>query len=120
MDELKLVYWVPAEELEEFNRNIEGHIDVLGAYFGPQFRGFMPDRGPLEGLDAASLLSALASADSRQVILENHEAVFLPYPFWEQQDSSGSSISEDERKQVLSEIRAAWPEAFAKIPLTMS
>jgi hypothetical protein len=27
-------YWIPAEELEEFNRNIVGLIEVIGEYRG--------------------------------------------------------------------------------------
>jgi len=33
--------WVPAEELEEFNRNIVGEIRVVSAFFGEGF--VMPD-----------------------------------------------------------------------------
>ena len=31
--------WVPAEELEEFNRHIVGQIEVIEAYPGPRFEG---------------------------------------------------------------------------------
>lgn len=31
--------WVPAEELEEFNRHIVGRITVEAAYYGEQFEG---------------------------------------------------------------------------------
>ena len=27
-----LEYWIPAEDLEEFNRHIVGHIEVVGEY----------------------------------------------------------------------------------------
>ena len=29
-------YWIPAEELEEFNRNIVGEIEVVGEYHGDE------------------------------------------------------------------------------------
>tara|TARA_R110002094_G_scaffold150331_1_gene138820 strand:+ start:76 stop:477 length:402 start_codon:yes stop_codon:yes gene_type:complete len=29
--------WVPAEELREFNRNIEGRIEVLSSFYGERF-----------------------------------------------------------------------------------
>lgn len=29
-------YWIPAEELEEFNRNIVGRIEVVGEYRGEE------------------------------------------------------------------------------------
>jgi hypothetical protein len=31
--------WVPAEELEEFNRHIVGKIAIAAAYYGEQFQG---------------------------------------------------------------------------------
>lgn len=31
--------WVPAEELDEFNRHIMGKIEVAAAYYGSQFTG---------------------------------------------------------------------------------
>ncbi len=31
--------WVPAEELDEFNRHIEGSIEVIESYVGPRFHG---------------------------------------------------------------------------------
>ncbi|WP_036218358.1 hypothetical protein [Calidithermus chliarophilus] len=31
--------WVPAEDLEEFNRHIVGQITVDAAYYGPGFKG---------------------------------------------------------------------------------
>lgn len=30
--------WVPAEELKEFNRHIQGRIDVVASYYGTQFQ----------------------------------------------------------------------------------
>jgi hypothetical protein len=31
-----LEYWIPAEELEEFNQNIQGRIQVIAGFAGPQ------------------------------------------------------------------------------------
>lgn len=31
--------WVPAEELEEFNRHIVGKITIEAAYYGEEFKG---------------------------------------------------------------------------------
>jgi hypothetical protein len=31
--------WVPAEELDEFNRHIVGRITVAAAFAGPDFQG---------------------------------------------------------------------------------
>jgi hypothetical protein len=31
--------WVPAEDLDEFNRHVEGAIEVIESYAGPNFHG---------------------------------------------------------------------------------
>ncbi len=31
--------WVPAEELSEFNRYIQGRIEIVASYYGAQFEG---------------------------------------------------------------------------------
>ena len=31
--------WIPAEELEEFNRHIQGNIEIVRAFYGSEFRG---------------------------------------------------------------------------------
>ncbi|HEY4063598.1 MAG TPA: ADP-ribosylation/crystallin J1 [Puia sp.] len=40
--------WVPAEELDEFNRNIVGQIDVVKVFFGGEFR--LPENGGMAEL----------------------------------------------------------------------
>jgi hypothetical protein len=44
--------WVPAEELEEFNRYIKALIEVDAAYFGDGFSGLVPDKFGLRGKNA--------------------------------------------------------------------
>jgi hypothetical protein len=36
--------WVPAEDLTDFNRHIEGAIEVIESYAGPQFSGRIDSR----------------------------------------------------------------------------
>jgi hypothetical protein len=116
---------VPAEELDEFYRHILGVITVIAAYFGPRFRGFVPERGHLEGLDAAGQLVLLVcvlrveGVDPGQIVEANHVAILLHYPFWKRRDFSGE-IADEERERILEDIRNAWSSVFLKIPLTMS
>lgn len=37
--------WVPAEELANFNTNIQGRIQIEAIYYGDQFRGFEENVG---------------------------------------------------------------------------
>lgn len=116
--------WVPAGQLVEFNLHIVGLIAVVNAYFGPRFRGFVPERGYLERLDAAAQLVLLAHLlHARERIRSrsfeaNHTAIFLHCRFWERHDLSGE-IAEDDRGCVLEEILNACSGVFPEIPLTM-
>ena len=45
-------YWIPAEEIHEFNASVEGRISVEAGFFGSSFKGFVPDSFGLKGKDA--------------------------------------------------------------------
>ena len=47
-----LEYWIPAEELPEFNASIQGSITVDAAYFGKGFKGCVPQGFGLRNKDA--------------------------------------------------------------------
>src|SRR5437667_1796790 len=44
--------WVPSEELAEFNNQHTKPVSVRRAYFGPKYRGHVPDKFGLRGADA--------------------------------------------------------------------
>ena len=115
--------WVPAEQLDEFNRHISGRIVVVGAYFGPQFRGYIPDRLGMKGRDAIAQFMLLAGVldysrmDFRCEITANDVTVFLHFPFWAQHDFSREGIAPVARDRVLAAIKEVWSGAFPEIPL---
>jgi hypothetical protein len=82
-------YWIPAEEMEEFNRHIVGHIKVLEAHFGKAFEGFVPKAFGLQGKNAVEQFTLLANSylykrmEFYLEIKRNHKAVFLNYLFWQ-------------------------------------
>jgi hypothetical protein len=45
-------FWIPAEEMEEFNKHIVGHIKVVEAYFEDAFQGFVPEKFGMQGKNA--------------------------------------------------------------------
>jgi hypothetical protein len=53
-------YWVPAEQLPDFNRAIRGPVEVQSGYFGQSFGGFVPDQCNLKGKNAAEQFVVLA------------------------------------------------------------
>src|SRR5574339_568865 len=75
-------YWIPADEMEEFNKHITGHIKVVEAYMGEKFEGHVPDKFGMQGKNAVSQFSMLANQfiysrmDFYLEIKRNHKAVF--------------------------------------------
>ena len=112
-------FWIPAEELEEFNKHILGHIKVVEAYFSDAFQGFVPDKFGLEGKNAAAQFTLLSNSfiyKRMEFLLEikrNHKAIYLNYPFWQKNDFKNPGLKE----KVLQGIRETWLTSFPKTPL---
>jgi hypothetical protein len=53
-------YWIPANELDEFNKSIRGPINVDAAYFGDSFAGFIAVEAGLKGKNATDQFVELA------------------------------------------------------------
>lgn len=115
-------FWIPAEEVEEFNRHITGHIKVLEAHFGDAFQGFIPEKFGLQGKNAVDQFTLLANSylyKRMEFYLElkrNHKAVFLNYPFWLNHNFKNPGLKE----KILQAIKEAWLTSFPNIPLPMS
>jgi hypothetical protein len=106
--------WVPAHELDEFNRHIGGRVEVVAAYFGEGFQGYVPDGFGLKGKAAREQFTALARTlpyspfDFSCEIAANHTAVYLGFFFWEQHDFSGDDVGLEARDDVLSRVMKQW------------
>lgn len=108
--------WVPAEDLDDFNARIDGRIEVVSAFFGDGYRGFVPDAFGLGGHDATSQLALLARTldysgmDFLMELAANNMAVFLNFFFWEQSTFAREAIDQAARAKTLSAIRKSWKE----------
>src|SRR5215216_4657987 len=111
--------WISAEEIEEFNKHITGHIKVLEAHFGDAFQGFVPEQFGLQGKDVVEQFTLLANSylykrmDFYLEIRRNHKAVFLNYPFWQKYEFKNPGLKE----KIIQAIKEAWFTSFPKIPL---
>ncbi len=109
--------WVPAEELEDFNRHLRGPIRVIDAFFGEGFEGLRPEDGALAGRDAREqwdVLSGLLARDPGafdEAVKGSREAVFLHFPFWQSLAGDGA------RSETLAAVRRAWDEASPGLPI---
>jgi tetratricopeptide (TPR) repeat protein len=112
-------YWIPAEELETFNKQIVGHIKVVDAYFGDGFQGFVPDKFGLQGKNAGTQFTDLANTflykrmDFYLEIKRNHKAIYLNYPYWQKSDFKNQGLKE----KLIQAIRETWLTSFPKTPL---
>ena len=111
--------WIPAEEMEEFNKHIVGHIKVLEAHFGDAFQGFIPEGFALQGKNAVEQFTLLANSylykrmDFFLEIRRNHKAVFLNYPYWLTYEFKNPGLKE----KIIKAIKEAWLTSFPQIPL---
>jgi tetratricopeptide (TPR) repeat protein len=114
-------FWIPAEQLEEFNKHIIGHIKVLEAHFGDAFQGFVPEGFALQGKNAIEQFTLLANSylykrmDFYLEIRRNHKAVFLNYPFWQKHEFKNPGLKE----KILQAIKEAWWTSFPQTPLPL-
>ena len=113
--------WIPAEEVDEFNKQIIDHIKVVEAYFGDAFQGFIPDSFGLQGKNAVEQFTLLANSyiykrmEFFQEIRRNHKSVFLNYPFWQKHEFKNQGLKE----KVLQAIKEAWWTSFPQTPLPL-
>jgi hypothetical protein len=103
--------WVPAEDLQEFNRHIQGGIRVVDAFFGSQYQGLAAENTFLAGLSAGDQLVEIGKylqagkLDWRVGMDSIWKHLYLNYRYWLQLEVSDGSFGKD---SVLSEIRAAF------------
>lgn len=116
-------YWIPAAELEAFNPAISSLIEVFGAYFGPNFRGYTAENYGLAGKDAVEQFVALAktwdysSFDVVGHISTNRKALYLNYLSWLEHDFTASGIDEPQKLTFLEKFRKAWELNRIEVPL---
>ena len=117
--------WVSAEELEEFNNNIIGHIEVIAAYFGEGFIGSPPDSGfTNKSATADEYLQLLLNTfeynymDFRGSVVMNHRSVFCNYAYWKQRDIDLLTAKDKNKAMhLVPAVADAWRNNFPGIAL---
>lgn len=105
-------YWIPANELNSFNKAITAFISVEEAYFGPQFIGYVPDEHSLKGQNAVEQYATLAKimdfAEFASEISVNRKAVFLNSTYWLTADASVLGGDGQTKHLLLTRLAKAW------------
>lgn len=106
--------WVPAEDLAEFNRQMTRPIAVRRAFFGPRFRGHVPERYGLRGAEADRQIAMMMATmddstfDLAMEVAANRLAIFLNFPYWKAAGAERLAVAADRLERCLETIRAAW------------
>ena len=107
-------YWIPANELPNFNTAIRGRIEVDAAFFGPSFLGFIPDKAGFSGRNAEQQFVILARswnynpmAFSLEISV-NRKAVYLNCLFWLAHDFTAYDIEQNLKSATLAGAIESW------------
>ena len=101
--------WVPAEELAEFNAEIQGFIQVIDAFYGESYQGIIPESEFFENLNAQEQLQKIQQhAESEQIawqefIQQDRVAIQCNFNYWKQLGGYD---------RLLDEILEVWNEVF--------
>jgi hypothetical protein len=115
--------WVPAEELDEFNRHIVGKIALVAAHYGEGYKGPIPEEGVLEGRDADEQLVVLeqsrrkSGTSFRDEILTNRLAVQQNFAYWARRDFGQREMPPQRKAELLRAILQVWRAAYPDVQL---
>jgi hypothetical protein len=118
-------YWIPAADLSAFNASLQGLISIDAAYFGKEFKGYIPEEFGLRGKDVSSQFVILATAwdysrmDFVAEVSASRKAVFLNFLYWAQHDSQALGLGKEQRDVIIERLREAWDFNLVDVPLPL-
>ena len=114
-------YWIPAREMNPFNKAISGPISVEEAYFGEEFKGYVPSDHQLKDKNAVEQFKKLAGildfAEFSAEVSANRKAVFLNCLFWLKAGLSVLGCTSEQRFLFFTKLGKAWEANKIEVPL---
>src|SRR5580692_6626689 len=114
-------YWIPAKEMNSFNKAISGLISVEESFFGDKFSGHVPDEHRLKGQNAVEQFTTLSNipdqAEFKSEVSTNRKAVFLNCLFWLKTDPSRLGCSAEQREAFITRLVKTWGSNNIAVPL---
>lgn len=107
--------WVPAEELDEFNRHITGTIEVMEAYYGEKYGGPVPVSEALQRLSASRQLKVLIT-EGEDLARPEEALIYLNHRYWRQCRPRQLDMSTDEKAEALEQLDRWWKNWFPHRP----
>lgn len=105
--------WIPADKLEDFNKQIVDKILVIASYYGEQYEGARHEFRDFAADGMCKFLYELVlknKHDFRAEMMLNRRAIFVNYPYWMSQ--SYDEIPASRHKVFLQYMADAWSERF--------
>lgn len=109
--------WIPAEQLNEFNQNINGYVRILQGFFGTAYVGLLPDESSLlagknvkdQFLVLQNLFESKSEAFYREVI-GRWRLILLNFFYWFGREYDYRDISGDQKYLLLKAIKVILKE----------
>lgn len=104
-------FWIPSEELNEFNKHITGNILISNAYYGEQFLGKTLINTPLKDknyIEQFILLNGLMKSNSMDYVCEvlaQWKIITQNYFLWGRTDLSIVGISTIDKELLLQSMK---------------
>lgn len=115
--------WIPAEELDELNNNIVGHIRMVDVFYGTYYEGFTPELSIFEGknlVEQFKIWKEILDNNSMDFYCELKEYwkyIFMNYKLWHDIDFNEFGINDLDKKEVLMTMNKFWKDHFPEIRL---
>jgi hypothetical protein len=115
--------WVPAEQLDEFNRHLVGPIRLLSADYGEEYTGPTPKSYMLKGRAAREqlpLLESIRNYSGMDFILEvraQRLVVQLNFAYWVRGDFTALGLPLERKLVILGDVRWAWRDYLPDVAL---
>jgi hypothetical protein len=114
-------YWIPAREMSAFNKAISGPISVDEAYFGEQFKGYVPSDHQLKDKNAIEQFKKLAGildfSEFSAEVSANRKAIFLNCLFWLKSGLPALGCTCEQRFLFFTKLGKAWEGNKIEVPL---
>ena len=108
--------WIPSEDLADFNKSIIAKIEIVSAYYGKNYKGYIPNTGTnisskdvIQQLITLDKLFSYNPVDFMLEVTVNKKAVFLNYHYWLSKDYYNFGFSTNEQKEkIIESIQKVW------------
>lgn len=115
-------FWIPAAEVPKLNTSLAGLIATKEAFFGEDFKGWIPDKFGLKGKNAVEQFVAMFKTweySRLDFVLEmsaNRKLFYMNFLFWCQFDFTSVGMNERQKRDTMENLKLVW-DRCPEIPL---